>query len=301
MKCSINMLRALCVSSILCLTQITLAQPVTQENIATSGKAKNTISYGNNATKAHHFESNGSNIYYEVYGRGEPLLMLHGNGGSIAHFKNQIPYFAKNYRVIVMDNRGQGKSESGKDKLTYELMMEDANALLTHLGLQQVKVLGWSDGGILGLLLAIHHPDKVERLVVMGANLDPNGAYSWAFEGIKKVRAKIAIMQQAGDKSQDWNLQLQLLDLLELQPHIPVTDLAHIQAPTLVMAGDRDVIRDEHSLQIFHALPKSQLAIVNGATHMLPWEKPQQFNQIVRDFFAKPFKAPDTKDLGWFD
>ena len=109
--------------------------------------------------------------------------------------------------------------------------MEDSNALLQHLNLKQVKVLGWSDGGILGLLLAIHHPDKVSRLAVMGANLVPEAAYPWALDGIKTTVAKITAMKQSGDRSQDWDLQLQLLDLLGNQPHIPVSDLKRIQAP----------------------------------------------------------------------
>lgn len=296
-----SLLFSLVIVTMLCTTMTSQAETAEGASKTTKSKANRTIAYGNNPSAGHRFEFNGAKIYYEVYGKGEPLLLLHGNGGSIEHFKNQIPYFAKHYRVIAMDSRGQGKSELGGAKLTYELMMEDSNALLQHLNLKQVKVLGWSDGGILGLLLAIHYPDKVSRLAVMGANLVPEAAYPWALDGIKTTVAKITAMKQSGDRSQDWDLQLQLLDLLGNQPHIPVSDLKRIQAPTLVMAGDRDVIRDEHTLQIFHGIPQSQLAIGNGVTHMWPWEKSQQFNSIIHDFFAKPFKMPDSKDLGWFD
>jgi pimeloyl-ACP methyl ester carboxylesterase len=259
------------------------------------------IAYGSNRAAGDTFVFNGARFYYETYGEGAPLLLIHGNGESIGSFKGQIGDFASHHRVIAMDSRGQGKSELGTAILTYEQMAEDTNALLNHLELRRVKVLGWSDGGIIGLLLTIRHPEKVDRLAVMGANLEPDAAYPWAVHGIVRVRERITA-QLAGSKDpKALQLQLQLLDLLGNQPHIPLTDLAAITVPTLVMAADRDVIRDEHTLSIFHALPKSQLAIFPGATHMIPAQDPARFNRTVLDFFDKPFAMPDTKDLGWFD
>jgi pimeloyl-ACP methyl ester carboxylesterase len=180
-------------------------------------------------------------------------------------------------------------------------MAEDTNALLNHLGLKMVKVLGWSDGGIVGLLLTIRHPEKVAMLAVMGANLQPDAAYAWAVDGTARVRNRITAKLASSNDPQPLHAQLQLLDLLGNQPHIPLSDLAAISVPTLVMAADRDVIRDEHTLSIFHALPKSQLAIFPGATHMIPAQDPARFNRTVLNFFDKPFTMPDTKDLGWFD
>jgi pimeloyl-ACP methyl ester carboxylesterase len=257
--------------------------------------------YGSNSAAGHTFVFNGNRFYYETYGKGMPLLLIHGNGESIKGFKGQIGEFARHHRVIAMDSRGQGKSELGTAALTYEQMAEDCNALLDHLALDHVKVLGWSDGGIIGLLLTIHHPEKVAMLAVMGANLQPEAAYPWAVDGIVRVRNRITAELAHSDDPKPLRLQLQLLDLLGTQPHIPLTDLATIQAPTLVMAADRDVIRDEHTLSMFHAIPKSQLAIFPGATHMIPAQDPVRFNRTVLDFFDKPFAMPDTKDLGWFD
>jgi pimeloyl-ACP methyl ester carboxylesterase len=259
------------------------------------------ITYGGNPAAGNTFASNGTRFYYETYGDGAPLLLIHGNGGSIGSFKGQIGNFASHHRVIAMDSRGQGKSELGTTTLTYEQMAEDTNALLDHLGLRQIKVLGWSDGGIIGLLLAIRHPEKVGMLAVMGANLQPDAEYQWAVDGIVRVRARINAQLASSKNPKPLELQLQLLDLAGNQPHIPLTDLAAIVAPTLVMAADRDVIRDEHTLSMFHAIPKSQLAIFPGATHMMPAQDPARFNQTVLDFFDKPFAMPDTKDLGWFD
>jgi pimeloyl-ACP methyl ester carboxylesterase len=259
------------------------------------------VPYGSNPAAAGDFVSNGSRFYYERYGRGAPLLLIHGNGESIGSFKEQIGILSRGHQVIAMDSRGQGKSERGTTALTYEQMTEDTNALLERLKLDHVKVLGWSDGGIVGLLLAIHHPDKVSMLAVMGANLEAGAAYPWAVDGIVRMRNRVTAELASSDNPGALQLQLQLLDLMGNQPHIPLADLRKIGVPTLVMAGDRDVVRDEHTLMLFHAIPKSQLAIFPGATHMLPAQDPARFNRTVLEFFDNPFAMPDTKDLGWFD
>jgi pimeloyl-ACP methyl ester carboxylesterase len=266
-----------------------------------SASASPVVAYGGNPVAGRTFVFNGTRFYYETYGHGAPILLIHGNGVSISSFKGQIGPFSRHHQVIAMDSRGQGKSEPGTGTLSYEGMAEDSNALLEHLKLAHVDVLGQSDGGIIALLLAIHHPDKVGMLAVMGANLEPDGAYSWAVEGIVRVRNRITAQIAHGADPKPLQLQLQLLDLMGNQPHIPLTDLKMIQIPTLIMAADRDVIRDEHTLSIFHAIPRSQLAIFPGSTHMIAEQDPQRFNRTVLAFFDQPFKTPDTKDLGWFD
>jgi pimeloyl-ACP methyl ester carboxylesterase len=131
----------------------------------------------------------------------------------------------------------------------------------------------------------------------MGANLEPKGAYDWALEWVAKMNATVDAKIAAGDKSQPWSVIKQQLGLLGTQPQIPVGDLAKITAPVLVMAGDKDVIRDDHSLLIFHALAKAHLAIFPGSTHMIPWENPALFNSTVGNFFSQPYTRPDTKDI----
>jgi len=268
----------------------------------TAQAADPAVTYGDNPAAAHSFTRDSNSFYYETYGSGEPLLLIHGNGGSIRDFAPQIGEFAQHYRVIVMDSRGQGKSELGTEHLTYEQMAEDSNALLEQLKLDHVKVLGCSDGGIIGLLLAIHHADKVGMLAVAGANINPEGAQQWALDGVASARKKIndAVASGAMPKNVAQQ-QFQMLDLLEYQPHIATADLARIQAPTLVMAGDRDVIRNAHTLLIFDSLPKAQLEIFHGATHIISRQDPERFNRTVLEFFGKPFSMPDTKDLHWFD
>jgi len=252
--------------------------------------------YGDNVGAGRVVEVNGIDLYFETYGDGPVLLLIHGNGDSIKGMSHQISHFSTRYRVLVVDSRGHGKSGLGTAHLTYEQMAEDYNALLEQLGLQSVRVLGWSDGGIIGLLLAMQHPEKIGRLAIMGASLRPDGAYDWAPAGVKRGLAYVEERIAKSDPSKPWHaIKQQLLLCLE-QPNIPTFALADVQVPTLVMAGDRDIIRDDHTLEIFHALPKAQLCIFPGATHGIPVEDPQRFNQVVDTFFEKPFQLPDSED-----
>ena len=131
-------------------------------NIVSSQSA--VIAYGKNTKAGKYADIRGFQMYYETYGTGEPLLIIHGNGGSIGDFNFQIPYFEKKYKVILADSRAQGKSLDNGDSLTYEMMADDLDALLDVLKLDSCYVIGWSDGGINGLLLAMRHPEKVKKL-----------------------------------------------------------------------------------------------------------------------------------------
>ena len=154
-----------------------------------------TTIYGRNDAAGHWLQTRGFKMYYEIYGQGEPLLIIHGNGGSINNFLYQIPYFSKDYKVILADSRSQGKSVDNSDSLSYEMITDDLNALLDSLHLDSCYVIGWSDGGIEGLMLAIRHPDKVKKLAVTGANLSPDTTavdpfvYNWAMNYNKQLDA----------------------------------------------------------------------------------------------------------------
>ena len=133
--------------------------------------SQNKINYGDNPAAGKYYSIRGIKMYCEIYGSGKPLLMIHGNGGSIKAFENNIPYFAKKYKVIAVDSRSQGKSEDNKDSLSFEMMADDFAVLLDTLHVDSAYVIGWSDGGINALLLAMRHPEKVIKLVSTGANL----------------------------------------------------------------------------------------------------------------------------------
>src|SRR3954454_24629921 len=184
-----------------------------------------TTIYGRNKAAGHYIKTRGFSMYYETYGKGEPLLMIHGNGGSINNFLYQIPYFSLQYKVIVADSRAQGKSVDNGDSLSYEMMADDLSALLDSLHLDSCYVIGWSDGGINGLLLAIRHPDKVKKLAVTGANLWPDTtavnsfAYNWAFKANVTVKDSLKKMTTPSSKLKG---ELKLLHLLSYEPHISI-------------------------------------------------------------------------------
>lgn len=260
-------------------------------------EAKYDTPYGDNKAVGKYAAVNGIQMYYEVYGQGEPLLLIHGNGSNIAGMGHQIEYFKQKYKVIVADSRGHGKSGLGADSLTYVQIAADWAALTDQLGIDSLYVLGWSDGGIVGLLLGIHHPKKVKKLAAMGANLRPDtsAVYAWAVQWVKESRAMVEDMIAKNDATQDWKLLKQQLALLGDQPTIPVADLRRISAPVLVLAGDKDIIREEHSVEIYQHIPHAHLCIFPGETHFIPATDPVLFNATVQKFFAMPFKRADSR------
>ncbi len=132
------------------------------------------IAYGDNAEAGKYYNIRGIKMYCEIYGSGMPLLMIHGNGGSIESFANNIPYFSKRYKVIIADSRAQGKTKDDTDSLSFEMMADDEAALMDALHIDSAYVIGWSDGGINAILLAMRHPGKVIKLAATGANLWPD-------------------------------------------------------------------------------------------------------------------------------
>ena len=259
-----------------------------------SAQTPKEIKYGDNSKAGNYFNNRGFKMYYETYGKGEPLLIIHGNGGSINNFSNQIPYFSKNYQVILADSRAQGKSIDPRDSLSYEMMTDDLNGLLDHLHLKSCYVIGWSDGGINGLLLAIRHPDKVKKLAITGANLTPDESavdpyiYKWA-KSLNDSIKKLPLTKEV-------KTNRKLFNLLANEPHISVKDLQKIQCPVLVIGGDHDVIRTEHTTLIANSIPKSYLWILPNSGHSTPIVYKDLFNETVNDFFVKPYRKIEGLD-----
>jgi len=282
----------------------TLLFAMTFTAFAQEGKSPfDTTMYGRNPAVGKYADIRGFKMYYETYGKGEPLLIIHGNGGSINNFLYQIPYFAKSYQVIIADSRSQGKSVDTRDSLSYEMMTDDLNALLDKLNLKQCYVIGWSDGGINGLLMAIRHPDKVKKLAITGANLSPDSSavdpfvYNWAMGMNAKVTDSLKKLKTA--PSAQLKNEAKLLHLLSYEPHIKISDLQKITCPTLVIGGDHDVIRTRHTMLIAESIPNAYLWIIPNSGHSTPIYKKEQFNAIVGDFFAQPFRT--IKKFGRFN
>ena len=246
------------------------------------------IIYGSNSKAGNYFDNRSFKMYYEIYGTGAPLLIIHGNGGSIQDFTNQIPFFEKSYKVIVADSRAQGKSIDSGDSLSYEMMTDDLNALLDHLHVDSCYVIGWSDGGINGLLLAIRHPDKVKKLAVTGANLVPDSSavepeiFTWA-KSISDSINKLPLSPEVKNYRK-------LFNLLAHEPNISIAQLQTIKCPVLVIGGDHDVIRPRHTMLIAESIPRSYLWILPNSGHSTPIVYKDIFNEVVGDFFKKPYR-----------
>ncbi len=258
----------------------------------TAPAATPVVRYGANPTAGRTFMHDGVKLYYEVYGVGEPLLLVHGNGGSIADLGAQISHFRKRYKVIAMDSRDQGRSEDSPDTLTYEKMTDDLAALLDHLRAGPVNVLGWSDGGIEALLLGIRHPGKVKKIAAMAANLNPSEE-ALRPDVIALVKSMIAGIPAADRDTPQGRRALKVTGMMLDEPHIDLKALEAITAPTLVLAGDHDLIRDEHTVEIYQHIPNGQLAILPNATHMVPFDDPASFNATVERFFRTPYVKKD--------
>lgn len=243
--------------------------------------------YGDNPAAGHYAQLNGIKMYYEIYGEGPTMVFLHGNGASIGVNADMIERFSKKHKVIAIDSRCHGKSGCSSGDLSYEMMAADVNALLDQLHEDSCLVYGHSDGGIIGLILASRYPDKVGRLLTLGANLTPDtlAVFPYLVELVNQYPGVPDTMER------------KRLKLLADHPHIGSADLKKISAPVLVMAGDRDAIREEHTLKIFQSLPNAQLCILPGTTHLGPWEKPDLFFLIASDFFEKPFQKPSFIDM----
>lgn len=255
--------------------------------------------YGNNPAVGKYVEINGAKIYYEEYGQGEPLMLIHGNGGNILTMGNQIDFFRKKYRVIAADSRGQGKSELKTDSLTYSQIADDLQGLANHLKLDTVSIIGWSDGGIIGLMMGMNNNLKINKIVSMAANLRPDSTavYPWVIDLIRKEKERVKSKIIESDKTEKWEVKRQLLGLVSEQPSIKIEDLSKIKAKVLIMAADEDVIRNEHSIEIYENIREAQLCIMPGETHLTPITNPELFNSITSTFLSEPFKRPRSKNI----
>ncbi len=255
------------------------------------------VVFGSNPKAGHYVHVNGIELYYEIYGKGHPLVLLHGNGGSIAAFKYQIPTFEKHYEVIAVDSRGQGKSTLTNTQMTFTLMASDVADLLDSLNIDSAYVVGWSDGAILGLKLAELYPAKVAKLVADGANFneDTTAIAARFFNGLKIPFSKLdsARQQRIISHSNFPKLagmiydQLRILDLDH--PKFTDSQIESIETPTMVMSGDHDLIKIGHTVKLFQLLPHAYLCVIPGAHHSLLHEKPALANEIIMQFLDTPF------------
>ena len=236
---------------------------------------------------ARHADVNGVRIVYRVHGHGPKLLLLHGGGSQSLALARQILDFGRHYTVIAPDRRGHGGSTDTGDTLSYHVMAEDMAALLDVLHLDRVDVMGWSDGAIVGLDLAIHHPGRVRKLVLFGANFTPEGVDPGVFADLRRAWAEDSVAA-AADLSEPLPIGARLHHLWLTQPHYTLGELHSIACPTLVAVGDHDLPRLEHTIELAAAIPGAQLCVIPGATHAVLYERAELADEIVRQFLTAP-------------
>jgi len=244
------------------------------EEAKKSGFGKNTL-----AGKTLHLKD--ADIYYEIYGKGEPLFLLHGNGGSIDAFTKEIPELSKHFQVIAMDTRAQGKStDTSTEPLTYIKFADDVKALADELGFKKINILGWSDGGNTGLEFAIKYPNNINKVITSGANVFPNGVGE---KMVEDMRNDVAKMKAENKPERDIRLQQLMVD----EPKITTEQLNHIKAKVFVLAGENDLILRSHTEYIAKEIPNSKLKIYKGASHGVPIERAEELNKDVIEFLKK--------------
>ena len=215
-------------------------------------------------------------------GQGKPLILLHGNGESCDYFEHQIPYFSSDYHVIAVDTRGHGKSPRGERPFTINQFADDLYDFLDEKGIVQAILLGFSDGGNIAMELALRHPERVEKLILNGANLFPSGVkplYQWPIE----IGYRIAKM--FAKKSEKANQNAEMLGLMVNEPHIEPSELAVLTMPVLVVAGTKDMIKEKHTRLIYKSLPNAQLSILQG-DHFVANKNFEAFNKAVEAFLG---------------
>ena len=215
---------------------------------------------------------NGLNMYYEVHGAGPPLLLLHGGTGSIS--AKWIPFFSTQFRVIAMEQMGHGRTADVMDRpFHYHDMAEDTVELMRQLEIESAVVVGYSDGGIIGVDMAIHHPERVTKLAVTGANSRPDGYTAENLEWVRTfIPADQAVSDAYGRLSPDgvdhWPIVLgRLQRMWAVEPSFTREEMQSIKAPTLIIVGDGDIVTPEHAVEMFRTIPGAQLCVIPHAGH----------------------------------
>lgn len=222
-------------------------------------------------------------LHFTEKGAGSPLILLHGNGGDGSYFKNQIEHFSKKFRVITLDTRGHGQSPRGEAPFTIRQFAEDLREFMDGQNIAKADILGFSDGGNIALCFALKYPERVDRLILNGANLDPSGVKR-SFQLPIELGYRIA--SRFAGRSQKARRNTEMMDLMVNDPMIPEESLRTLQVKTLVIAGTGDIIKQEHSEKIAALLPQSSLFFIKG-DHFIAAKVPEAFNRAVDEFLAR--------------
>ena len=238
----------------------------------------------------HTVRVNGVSLYYETYGQGPPVVVLHGALGALEANHYFISALALSHTVIAVDSRAQGRSTDSAAPLGFALMADDTLGLLDALHIGRADLVGWSDGGVIGLDIASRHPERIGRLIAIGANYDVNGIA--AKDENPRVFQQVAAVVKpfydfvAPDPDHFPVMVRKVATMEATQPHYTLADLARIRAPTLIIAGENDIILRRHTDALAAAIPGAREVIVPGANHMGPVQMPGAYADLVANFLA---------------
>ena len=255
----------------MCLTLMTVAQTEIQIDEGITGKRFS-------------LKRNWGNLNYEVFGSGNPLLILHGNGGSVKGRYSIIPKLLEDHQVIAVDSRCHGLSDCPDGDLDYFDMADDIMALMQSLGHEKYSIWGHSDGGILGLIIGYKMTEKIDRMLLSGANTKLSG-----------LKPELISIMRNYEQIPDPKTRTHL-SLMVHQKEIPMDSIRKINVPVMLMVGDRDAVLLEHTIEIFKALPMSNLCVLPGSSHFISNEKPSHIVYWIKEF-EKPFSAPSTVEI----
>ncbi|MDE7327967.1 MAG: alpha/beta hydrolase [Lachnospiraceae bacterium] len=219
-------------------------------------------------------------LYYQEKGNQEPFILLHGNGQDGSYFKNQIDYFSDRYRVIALDTRGHGRSPRGTKPFTIEQFSCDLYEFMEGLEIPYAVILGFSDGANIAMKFAMKYPGKVKALILNGGNLNPQGVKRTTQIPIEigyKIARRFAL------KSSDAKKNAEMLGLMVNEPNIGLSELSKITAPTLIICGRNDMIKESHTKEIAKNIPNAKLSIIKG-NHFIANKRYVTFNKEVEDF-----------------
>ena len=247
-------------------------------------------------------------LHYTEHGSGIPFILLHGNGEDGSYFVHQIEYFKNRYRVIALDTRGHGQSPRGEKPFTIRQFAEDLHDFMDEKGIEKAHILGFSDGGNIALIFALKYPERVDHLILNGANLDASGVkpstqipivIGYRVALVLERFGNLSFVKKDGKKSgkmlfaEKAQRNAEMLGLMVNDPNIRQEELSEnqnqdfINMKKLVIAGDKDMIKDEHTRLIYASLPNAELRVLHG-THFIAKEEYREFNRAVEEFLETP-------------
>ncbi len=235
---------------------------------------------------------NGIRLWYAVFGHGSPVILLHGGLANANYWGLQVRALESHYEVIVMDSRGHGRSTMGTQPISYDLMASDVLTLMDYLHIPKAAIVGWSDGAIIGLDIAIHHPNRVTKLFAFAANSNPSGV-----RDVSKIpvfvkfeaRAKAEYEKLSPTPGRWPEFVKAVSHMWATQPHFTDAQLRSIRVPTWIVDGDHDgAIRREDTDHMAKLIPGAEELILPGVSHFAFLEDPTMFNEALLHFLTSP-------------